>query len=638
MNGVFNFFLLSSIAVAFFSSWILTGLCALLLPRFGLIDTPRGRHTHRKPIPLAGGLAIGAAFFLSSVLYGFGAGLSAPEGSVLPTVGKLAVPLTFMLLVGLIDDRWELKSYIKLAAQLAVSAWACYNGMGIRMLFFQPLPEILAYVVTAIWFVGIINAFNLIDGLDGLAAGLAIIASLALTLFLYISGTYVTERQLLLLFAAACAGFLRHNFPPARIFMGDCGSMFIGTFFAIVGTEFYSKAATFTALIVPLMAIAIPLFDVFLAIWRRTIRKTLRHDASGEIMTGDHLHLHHRILQFFNGDQRKTTLALYLAAALISGVGIIWMATDSIWPSLGSILVAALLLLLLRMAFIEVVDSLDLLSRQVSRPAKKWLIIGFHVLLDFILISAAFEITWQIFGLNFKCDQHILAVFLAYLPFGLSFVLSGIYRTFWFRAGFRSYYLQLRCLVIGGMLSFCGFSLLLLCYPDLSRIPKLYAAYSFFILLMACMIMAERLLLRYFEYYAIRYYRLRFGNYTGNAEPQRALIYGGGVLCRCYLSLLFSGSRVPSRWIVGILDDMPNLRGMYLHGYRVLGGLRDLEEVYQEHPFDQIVVTIANPQNRLRERLEEFCRQRQVALSYFKLELQEAVPAPSQTAATPEEK
>ena len=217
------------VAAAFGLTVFLTYLLIKILPRLGLIDEPRGRHLHKQATPSGGGLAIVLAFFAAVQLYYLG--LAELLDYRLPAHwGKTVWPLFFIAVIGFIDDRWELKSYVKLIAQIITAVWAWALGLGITGMMSYPFPGWLSLIATVVWFVALVNAFNLIDGLDGLAAGLAVIAALSLAVFFYFLGN-LPYAQLLLIFAGCCCGFLVFNFHPAKIFMGDCGSMFIGTFF-----------------------------------------------------------------------------------------------------------------------------------------------------------------------------------------------------------------------------------------------------------------------------------------------------------------------------------------------------------------------------------------------------------------------
>ena len=181
----------------------LTNLAMILLPRFGMVDAPRGRHLHEKTVPCGGGVAIWFAFFITiSSLFCFARFSNAAWLMEIQSFLRyFSLPALIMLIVGVTDDRFELRSVVKLLFQIVVGLIFYYENCGITMLFGHTLPSVLSLIFTVIWCVMIINAFNLIDGLDGLAAGLGAISSLLLAGWSLISGTNEAMVMLLVCFA-----------------------------------------------------------------------------------------------------------------------------------------------------------------------------------------------------------------------------------------------------------------------------------------------------------------------------------------------------------------------------------------------------------------------------------------------------
>ena len=242
------------------------------LCRYGFAAEMGGRHIHKRVTPTAGGIAMIAAFLLVIAVYQGWCRIPGIHNAPL----KLAFlgPVVILLLIGIYDDRWGMRARMKLFGQVAacVTAWLC----GIRFEAFCGfvLPEYLSCIVTVFWILAFINAFNLIDGLDGLATGLAVLAGLSLSAMLAINHNWIMMVAPLAL-VGVCVGFLRYNFHPARVFMGDTGSMFLGYMLAGIGLESTSQGLSFFALLVPIMACGVPLIDTMLAIWRRTTFKIL---------------------------------------------------------------------------------------------------------------------------------------------------------------------------------------------------------------------------------------------------------------------------------------------------------------------------------------------------------------------------
>lgn len=283
--------------------------------RLRLYDMPGERRVHTRPTPRLGGIAVFAATALALAAAGVGAPgrfTTSPE-----LLLGLALGGAVMFGVGLYDDLRGLSPRAKLLAQLAAAGAVCALGFRIEALTLggqsQAIASWVAVPLTMLWIVGITNAFNLIDGLDGLATGVAIVAlgsSLAIAL--------VLRRPEVMLVAAALLGslfgFLRYNFNPARIFLGDSGSLFVGFMLAVLSVAGSTKSSTAVLAIVPLFALALPLLDTILAVARRWLRGVAFSSA-------DRRHIHHRLLA--RGlTPRRAALLLYVFSSALASVAL----------------------------------------------------------------------------------------------------------------------------------------------------------------------------------------------------------------------------------------------------------------------------------------------------------------------------
>jgi UDP-GlcNAc:undecaprenyl-phosphate/decaprenyl-phosphate GlcNAc-1-phosphate transferase len=276
----------------------------------GAVDRPNERKVNRRPdIPLMGGLAVALGFFV-----GMGVGLSAvsPEIAGSRAVHAFIVGGSLMLLVGAFDDRFGLSAIPKLFVQLVAAAVAIGYGLQIEHLT-DPitrsvlhLPLWLVWLVTGAWIVLVTNSMNLIDGLDGLCTGVAAIICATLTLIAW-QGGHVPGVIVGLALLGALLGFLPFNFPPARIFVGDTGALFVGYCLALLALEGYRQVSVIT-FIVPLLALAVPLMDTGLSIVRRLRKRS-------HIMQADRQHIHHRLLSEHRGSHRPAVLSLYFLTA-----------------------------------------------------------------------------------------------------------------------------------------------------------------------------------------------------------------------------------------------------------------------------------------------------------------------------------
>ena len=240
------------------------------------------------------------------------------------------------MLIGLWDDRFGMPAAVKLAGQAAVGGLAYMLDMHLGAFFGIALPVWIDLPATVFWFVAFINAFNLIDGMDGLATGLAAIAAFGLA-GVFLIGSEPGDCLVMLALLGACLGFLRFNFNPAQIFLGDTGSMFLGCTLAALALNTSTKSTTLMALVVPLLAVGIPMFDTFLAVWRRVARKFLEQDGGSAVFGADIDHLHHRLLKT-GLSQRRVAALLYAGSFVLVGVALLAMLFTS--SALGIYMIA----------------------------------------------------------------------------------------------------------------------------------------------------------------------------------------------------------------------------------------------------------------------------------------------------------
>ena len=289
-------------------SFILTPLMRKIALKKNIMAMPGERMIHTEPVPYLGGVAIYLSFVAGIMLTIYLDKNILRE--VLYKIYGLVIAATFVVALGLWDDIKNIKPWVKLLFQVIVAFFLFGCGFRIQVvtnIFFggeYHLPIYISTLITVLWFVGMINAMNLIDGLDGLAAGITIIASCALML---VSFFLKNPINIIILSAltGACLGFLKYNFYPAKIFMGDAGSMFLGLVLgaiALLGSQ--HKAATAVALLTPISALFIPIADTFIAILRRIVEKR-------PIFRADKEHLHHRLL-IIGLNHRQIVVFLYL--------------------------------------------------------------------------------------------------------------------------------------------------------------------------------------------------------------------------------------------------------------------------------------------------------------------------------------
>src|SRR5215471_14767490 len=291
--------------IAFLLALVLTPLVRNFANRAGLVDKPDlDRKLHLGSIPRVGGISVVIAYasalaFIAIAPYD---DLNLDISSGISAALKLAPAAAVVLLVGLFDDLHGLRPWQKLIGEAVAAALAYEAGFGVYVLRGYPLMDWISLPLTVVWLVGCVNALNLIDGMDGLAAGIGIFA----TLTSFVAALVHNSLDLALVTAplvGALLGFLRYNFNPASIFLGDGGSLLIGFLLGCFGIVWSEKSATVLGMTAPMIAFAIPLGDVALAIVRRFLRRQ-------PILGADRGHIHHRLLDY-GLTPRRAALMLY---------------------------------------------------------------------------------------------------------------------------------------------------------------------------------------------------------------------------------------------------------------------------------------------------------------------------------------
>jgi len=294
--------------IAYLGSGLITPPNIRFSLRNNIIADPNERSIHTEPIPTAGGLGFGLVIILIQIVLGTML-VALPMGSMLIKLGIISLPVIGL---GLFDDIFHCRVRYKLPGQVLIALLMFYAGFRVTYLT-NPLGELLhlnwsALPVTVLWFLLIMNAINLIDGLDGLAAGISCIVGIVLAII-----GFMTSNMMILTLTAILIGsnaaFLKYNFYPARIFMGDTGSLLIGLNIAAISTAGATtyKGITTMTLLVPVIALAIPLIDTGLAVFRRI--------GKGSIFKADKSHLHHYLLKL-GWSQKTIALVTYFITCL----------------------------------------------------------------------------------------------------------------------------------------------------------------------------------------------------------------------------------------------------------------------------------------------------------------------------------
>ena len=323
------------LVVSFILTFMATPMVKFIAERFGVVDIPKdGRRMHKKAMPLMGGLAMFYGFIVSIAVF-------MPVSREL--IG-LFLGASIIVIVGIIDDKKNLHPVPKLIFQIIAALVAVYFGHSIKF-FSNPfdgsnLPFVLsspyAEIISVIWIVGMTNAVNFIDGLDGLAAGVSSIASLSILLISIIMGNGAVT-PIAAALVGCCVGFLPFNSNPAKIFMGDTGSTFLGYTLAVISVQGLFKGYALISFVLPILVLGLPLFDTLFAIIRRLV-----HGQSP--MTADRGHLHHRLIDM--GFSQKQAVFILYAISGVLGISAVLLAESGTLRALLLIMCVLILILI----------------------------------------------------------------------------------------------------------------------------------------------------------------------------------------------------------------------------------------------------------------------------------------------------
>ena len=323
--------------LAFITAFVITPYTIRLAKKVGAVDMPNDRRVNKKPMPRLGGLAVIAGFLVSVIYLVISASIEGKINLLEDNLNiKLLGILGGMLVLGIvcyIDDVKDIKPLVKLAGQVAAAVIVASSGVLIDN-FTIPfkensfvLNEVFSFILTVGWIVGITNAINLIDGLDGLSSGITLISCLSLVVVFALNESPLIAIILITALAGAIVGFLPYNFNPAKTFIGDVGSNFMGFALAIISILGVAKTYTAIVLIAPIMILALPIFDTIWAI----IRRIIKSKSIKGVFKADRGHLHHRLMAK-GYTQKQSVLILYGATATLGMTAIILL-DSGIWKA-----------------------------------------------------------------------------------------------------------------------------------------------------------------------------------------------------------------------------------------------------------------------------------------------------------------
>lgn len=622
--------LLVSLLLPFVLSLGLTVLVRRLAPRLGALDQPDPRKVHLTPIPRLGGVAIFLSFCLSlAVLSIFIVPLHILwEHALWKTTGAL-LALLLIVTIGAIDDRKSLKPAPKFLVQVVSAVMLYFVGFHIAV-FTNPFHSKLIQLgwldlpLTVLWIVAVTNAINLIDGLDGLASGVAIISAGTVLTISLIHGLML-ESVIILIFIGSILGFLRYNFHPAKIFMGDSGSLFLGFSLAVFSIQGSAKVSTAFTMLVPVLILGLPLIDTTVAMIRRYLRWFLPSENArsmdsslleklSSIFLPDRSHIHHKLLEM-GFSHRNTVLTLYGVSLFFGSLAVML----SINHDRSTIFLLFISLLLFLYTGFKVLKyrEMDIFHNGIFlRFYNRYLLPKGNL--------------WKVMDLFFIIGSFMLAMFLVspgnspglYPPvfFSPTFLLSIFllqYAVFWVGGLYRKSILQIGLAdvvrIIQIVIQSVLLSSLVVYVAVLDHYPFNFFLLDFYLLL-SC-ITGSRI---GFHILTDLFQRYR------DEMKEKILIYGANFNGILLLHQLLSQKET---WLepIGFLDDNPDLEGKNIHGFPVFGGHWRLARLLTKLPVKQIILC-TTPSPEIYKRLQVIASSRGITILELQIRINELLP------------
>jgi UDP-N-acetylmuramyl pentapeptide phosphotransferase/UDP-N-acetylglucosamine-1-phosphate transferase len=578
-------------------TYLLTPVVRTLATQFGVVDKPDARRPHKRITARGGGLAVVIGVQAACVVAFVFPWPKLAGGLDFAWWERFALASLILLVVGIIDDVRGMKPLIKLGGQIAAALLMALTGTRFGSLLGHDIPVPVDCVLVVIWLVAIINAFNLIDGLDGLASGLAIISAAGLCGILVMQ-QIPGDVLFLLGFVGACLAFLRYNFHPATIFLGDTGSMFLGFSLGVVSLQTFNKDTFLLSLTIPMLVLGVPIYDAMLAVWRRSVRKWQDgENATGPkrgIMQPDVDHLHHRLLKSGLSTQGVATFLFVINGGFVL-VGLLITLFQSHAAGIFLIaLLAGVYVLMRHLAIIELRETGRALLTGLRRPTHSTFKALAYPLGDMIWLSGSLAFIMWVIELQRADFWHtwFLELPIWVTPTFSMLSVSTVYVTYWPRARLRDV-INLMFWLESGIILSLGLAMVI----DPQSSGKWFVRALIMGGISHPLILTSRLAHRVIE--ELVYWIRRQG--TPAADATRVLLYGAGSRAQLFLKdrAITSTKSTDGRVIIGFIDDEQSLHYQWVYGQIVLGGLKELPQIISRRKINQIIIVAELlPENR----------------------------------------
>jgi UDP-GlcNAc:undecaprenyl-phosphate GlcNAc-1-phosphate transferase len=623
-------------------AFLLTPRVRALALRLGAIDEPGGRRIHQGRVPRLGGIGVFAAFLTAiavgrgldlfgiDVFFGHGAGWRWVLGGAIVVAG-----------VGAVDDLRKVGPAVKLLFQLVAGLMVLVGGHGITVVTNPFSGKALSLgglsdPITLVWVIGITNAFNLIDGLDGLAAGVALIASWTLFMVSLTNGA-VDVAILSATLAGSLAGFLYYNFNPASIFLGDSGSLLLGYLLSVLSIQSAHKEATAVVILVPILALGVPIMDILLSMARRLLgalhiaqvdpeRNEYRFlfVRSASVFRADRNHIHHRLMRL-GFTQKNVVLLLYTISILLGLLAFLSVALrGSSTAALVAIVASAVYVGIRKLGYQEV----EIFRRGALLPLFQLPVVNrrlFHAMVDAGLVCLSYAFAFFVVAsgplVGDERDYLLRTVVPVAVAKLAAFGYSGIY--------WRTYrYTNMGDLLrlLKGMLAAEVVEIVVLA-AAFGLPPHVLPVLLLDFYLSATCVVGTRVSFKVFEVLARRTEPI--------GDGCRVLIYGAGATGTAFLRETEQAPALGYE-VVGFIDDYAAWWGHEVNGVRVLGGIDKLGDLIDRHGVREVIVASRNvPPDRLDAAMIA-CGPRGVPLRRFQITLDQVRPETAAVAEQPQ--
>lgn len=550
--------------------------------KYGYVAQPNRLRWHKQPTALLGGAGIYAAFVLSTLFF----------VKIDKTIGSLLTGTTLIFVLGLIDDLWHITPQLKVIGQIFVSCILMALGISFDIGPFRWAGMLLS----TFWIVGITNAFNLLDNMDGLSCGIAFIVSSFLFVYSFLNEMYAPALCSIII-AGASLGFLRYNFSPAKIFMGDCGSQFLGLTLAVIsviGTSSHISNLLVT-LAIPVLILGVPIFDTTFVTFVRKLK-------GQPISQGGRDHTSHRLV-LLGMSERKTVLFLYLLSFLFGLMALLYARIDIIIVSILAVL-TVIILFFFGVFLGETRSYTDKQMEQLRHIQKEKTVLNTFILhkrsiaaviIDLVLICIAYYLAHFLRFEGNISDANV-SLMVTSLPWLIAarlgcFYYFGLYQGIWRYIGLKDLLAIFKAVAVSSVLVIL-FLTLFFRFNEYSRVVFIIDA-----VLILCLASGTRIFIRV----------LRESFVFLQPGEKKVLIFGAGDAGEIVLREIRNNKRLNYQPL-GFLDDNPKKVGRKIHGVAVLGTRENLPQIVRENKIEEIVIAMPSATQDSLEAIFQECR------------------------------